>query len=159
MPIWDPDFMERVRSAREMVDNNSHFNGSQGNNTESKLEYMGISKVNSLGKHYTLPMIDLGEHNKINELPSKCMGCGGNEGHAFAWDSKRSIEKGKIRIMCLDCLFDSMDKKVVAKLSVNDPFVISTTSDIDTNNNNEFQEDEEQGKDTLKKRKVEKESK
>ena len=47
--------------------------------------------------------------------PVKCMICEGVEGIAFEWETKRPLEKGNKRIMCLDCLFDNADKRTVKK--------------------------------------------
>ncbi len=141
-----------------------HFNSASYPNHDSRMKRarmkleMKAKTVKCAQSNVSLPMVEL--HRGYNLFMSddvepkdknrgynlsdikpeekiKCMGCNTQEGYAFIWHSRRSTEKGKQRIMCLDCVFDSMDKKIVAKLSTNDPCV---------NNNSESKGDEKQGK-------------
>ena len=88
-------------------------------------------RARSLKPKYTPPMIDLEEANKDDSKTNdiKCMICDVKRGDAFVWCAKRGIEEGKMRVMCLDCQFESIDKKYIEKTAKADECVIPEDDD------------------------------
>ena len=52
----------------------------------------------------------------------KCMICDTKDSKTISWETAHILERGKKRVACLDCLFDSADKKMIEKMAKEDPF-------------------------------------
>jgi len=86
--------------------------------------YPVINLTEKNGRHFT----DETQQKKICTPIVKCMICGSQSGIALEWKTNRKDEKGRKRIICLDCTFDVAEKKSVKKILKEDPCVDSSES-------------------------------
>ncbi len=97
---------------------------------QEQLMPVPLTKIDSIG-YYGLvcPVIDLTKENgrhftdetqqkKICTPIVKCMICESQSGIALEWETNRKDQKGRKRIICLDCTFDDAEKKRAEKKRV-----------------------------------------
>ncbi len=78
------------------------------------------------GTHVLPSIVETSARKWAGYKITKCMVCDTENSKGFEWETTRTFEQGKKRVACLDCLFDSADKKMIEKMAREDPYVTDT---------------------------------